>query len=38
VTLEQRGEHIAVIARDVTVSFQDVIAFEQADFHKLNRK
>src|SRR5437899_1550654 len=35
---EQGGEHIAVIARDVAEPFEDVIAFEQTDFHKLSRR
>jgi hypothetical protein len=33
VAVEQVGEHLAVIARDVAEPFEDVIAFEQADFH-----
>src|SRR5262249_18318659 len=32
--VEQGGEHIAVIASDVAEPFEDVITFEQTDFHQ----
>ena len=33
VAVEQGGEHIPVIARDMAEPFEYVIAFEQTDFH-----
>src|SRR5262245_44704767 len=32
--VEQGGEHLAVIASDVAEPFEDVITFEQTDFHQ----